>query len=409
MSRSPIHQATCVIAISFLAAAGIIGCTSGTSTEDARANADPRAVGFLLDAEQAFERGAFTLALALSDSAEVYAPELVDIHFFRGRVYTEMNQLEVSNAAYGVALDADPEYQGVRFNLGINQAREGKWREAIDWYVQEEAKFPSTSLYTELGRAYARLGEADSARWAYTEAIALDDSNTTAYMWMGQLEEEVGDLEKALQVSETALAMQPQNLDYQYIVGTLLFRLGRVDAAEPYLRAVADARAWHHGAQYNMGQILVRQDNEAEAEFYLTRADSAQQLQQRINEAQNAINREPDMLDRWLELAQVLRNGGKTQQAMEAYKVAVSLQPENLFLQANLAQLMMENGDLYDAERRYVSILRLDSTLADVWFNLGVLYANNGNAEGARSAWQRTQRLRPNHPAVRQYLRQLDT
>ncbi|GAB5521751.1 MAG: hypothetical protein RhofKO_40020 [Rhodothermales bacterium] len=408
MFRSSLHQAVSVFALALITTVAFIGCSGGTTTEEARANADPRAVTFLLEAEQAFERGAFTLALALSDSAEVYAPELADIHFFRGRIYTEINQLDVSNAAYKVALETDPEYQGARFNLGVNHAREGKLREAIDWYREEEAKYPSTGLYTELGRAYARLGEADSARWAFNEAVALDDSNTTAYMWMGQLEEEVGDLDQALKVSEKALAIQPTNLDYQYIVGTLLFRLNRIDEAEPYLRAVAEAREWHHGAQYNLGQVLVRQDNN-EAEFYLTRADSAQQLQQRINEAQNAINREPDTLERWLELADVLRGGGMTDRAVEAYKVAVSLQPENLFLQANLAQLMMQNGNLVDAERRYMSILRVDSTLADVWFNLGVLYANNGNPEGARNAWQRTQRLRPNHPVVAQYLRQLDS
>ena len=164
MFQSTLRQAASIVSLALLTTVAFIGCSGGTTTEEARANADPRAVTFLLEAEQAFDRGAFTLALALSDSAEVYAPELADIHFFRGRIYTEINQLDVSNAAYKVALETDPEYQGARFNLGVNHAREGKLREAIDWYRAEEAKFPSTGLYTELGRAYARLGEADSAR-----------------------------------------------------------------------------------------------------------------------------------------------------------------------------------------------------------------------------------------------------
>lgn len=389
----------------------VVGCTPEeelTITEQRRLTANPKAVAFLMDAQRAFERGAFNAALGLSDSAEVYEPDLADIHFLRGRVYTELNQLDIAELAYEAALEADPAYQGAHMNLAVNLLRRGKMRGAIDRFFQEEERYPTTGLYLELGRTFAKLGEPDSALWAYEQAIAVDDSNATAYMWMGQLYEEIGEMEKALETSRRGMRLRPENLDYRYIIGTQLYRTGELEEAASFLQTVAEARPWHHGAQYNYGQVLMRQGEETEAQHYLVRADSAQQLQQRINEAQNAINREPENLEYWERLAKELVQGGMVDRAIEAYKVAITIEPWNLYLQSNLANLILQSGDTVGATRRYRAILGIDSTLADVWLNLGVAYANGGQRSQAEQAWKRTLSLQPRHPTAQAYLARLD-
>ena len=395
------------VLLPLLLAAGLwAGCarTEGpTVTEQARLNADPRVGAFLIQAQQTYERGLYGLALALTDSAEVYAPDLADIHFLRGMIYTQLNQLDIARAAYETVLEHDPEYKGARYNA----FRRGKLRDAIDLYQAEKALEPTSGLLLELGQAYAKLGEPDSARMAYEEALALDSTNATVYMWMGQLYEERGDLDQALAYSRKGLTLRPDNADYRYIIGTLLNRTGHPDEALEYLEPVARARPWHHGAQYNLGQVLMRLGREREAGRYFARADSAQQMQQQINEAQNAINRAPDSLANWVDLGTLLRRSGQYDKAIEAYKVAVSMEPWNLHLQNNLAILMMESGDTEGAIRRYRAILSIDSTMADVWFNLGVALANEGMDEAARKAWQKTLAYRPGHPAARAYLARL--
>lgn len=393
-----------------LLALGLAACGGDetTITERKRQEADPRVGAFLIEGQRAFEEGAYAAALAFSDSAEALAPDLADVHFLRGIVYTQLNRLDVAQAAYETVLELDPDYRGARYNMALNAFRRGKLRDAIDLYQAERAHGESSDLMLELGRVYARLGEPDSAVWAYERAVALDSTNATAHMWLGQLYEELGEFDRALAASRTGLRLKPDDLDYRYIIGSQLFRTGAVEEARPYLAAVADAQPWHHGAQFNLGQVLMRLGEEDRAQTYFARADSAQQLQQKINEAQNAINRDPENLGHWVELAGLLRRAGQQDRAIEALEVAVSIDPFNLHLQNNLALMLAEDGRAARAIRRYHAILSLDSTMADVWFNLGVVYANDGQRGRARTAWRTTLRHAPNHPAAADYLRQLD-
>lgn len=379
-----------------------------TVTERLRAQLDPRVGTYIVNAQRAYEAGNYNLALAWTDSAEVAVPELADIHFLRGVIYTALNRLDIAKAAYETTIELDPEYKGARFNLGLNEFRRGRLREAVDLYKAEEGLGSTSALYHEMGRAYAQMGEADSAETAYLQALELDSTNATAVMWLGQLYEELGELEKAIDYSKRGLRLRPENEDYKYIIGSLLNRTGQSQEAYDMLKPVADARPWHHGAQFNLGQVLMAMGREDEAQGYFVRADSAQQLQQKINEAEQDINQSPDSLLAWTALSDLLRKAGQFDRAIEGYRVAVSLDPWNFYLQNNLAMLMMESGDLDGAARRFRAIVNIDSTLTDVWYNLGVAYANSGQYDQARDAWQRVARQQPGNAAVKENLARLE-
>ncbi len=373
----------------------------------------PRVARYMVEAEGAFYRGVYELALAYTDSAEAHMPELADLHFLRGKIYTQLNQLQVAQAAYQVVLEIDPEYAGARFNMGLNSFRRGKLRDAINFYLEEEREVgPTTALYHELGRAYAKIGVPDSAKAAYEQALSMDPEYTTTYMWLGQLLEETGDLEGALEMSLNGLKLRPDDLDYQYIVGTQYFRLDSAEAALPYLEPVAKERTWHHGAQFNLGQVHMRLGQEAEAEIYFARADEAQQLQQRVNEAQNAINNDPTSPANWIELGNRLRESKRYGRAIEAYKNGLTIQvPPGLalYMQTNLATLYMECGDLSEAARRFEAILRADPDLGVARLNLGIVYAQGGRFDEARATWRELLERAPQNTAAQSYLEQLDT
>ncbi len=390
--------------------ATLAGCSSRddlTRTEQRRLEVGPEVERFLAEAQRAYQNGRFLTALSMADSAERRAPDLADIHFLRGSVYTALNQYEMAEAAYEAALAADPEYPGAHMNLGINLVRNGALRAGLEEFEQEEAINPNSALYLEVGRTYAKLGAADSAEMAYEKSIELDSTNTTALMWVGQLYEETGDFEKALEYSRRGLALRPDDMDYQYIVGSQLFRTGQVEEAATYLRPVADERPWHHGAQYNMGQALIHMGEEEAAQEYLAQADSAQQLQQAINDAKDAINRNPDDIQNWIQLGEAHRNAHMYDRAIDAFKAAVSFDPKNLGLQMNLATVYLESGDAAEAVKRYRGIIEIDSTITDAWLNLGAAYGNAGEYDEARNAWDRVLEMDPGNRRARAYLAQL--
>ena len=392
----------------------LVGCNSEnagdalSATERMRQRLDPAVGEYMARSELAFREGNYNLALAFTDSAQVLAPELADVPFMRGRILSRINQIDAAQENFVQTLQLDPEYAGARYSMALNAFRGGYLREAIDLY-QEEAEITQTAgLFLELGKAYAKLGEADSARMAYERAIVEDSLNASVHMWYGQLLEETGDLEAALARSMKGLEIDPANLDYQYIIGTQYFRLGNNAEAQKYLRNVADQLPWHQGAQYNLGQVLMRQGESDRAAFYLARADSAQQLQQAQNEAQDRIDREPSNRDHWIELANIRMSTGDMEGALDAYSVALSIDPLNMSLQVNYANLLMASGQPEMAIRKYTAITNIDPSMIGAWLNLGAALANEGNLNAAKSAWEKALEYDPGNPQAEAYLKQLD-
>ena len=399
----------CMMAVAVLLA----GCVQEapqeplTRTDELRASLPLNVQRFMLQAETAWRQGNYLHALALTDSVEKYAPELADTYFLRGRIYTDLNQLEIANAAYSTALVADEQYRGAHMNIGINYFRRGQLRDAVGAFRREEAVMPNTHLYLEMGRTYAKLGMADSAQWSYEQAIAIDSTNTTAYMWLGQLHEEMGDFETAIAMSKRAVALRPESVDYRYVIGSQLLRMGEVEEAVAQLRTVVEERPWHHGAQYNLGQALMRLGEEAEAETHLALAEEAQQIQQEINEAHEAVNRDPSDVQNWLHLSEVHRKAGMYDRALDAYKRAIAIIPNDLRMHVNLASLMLESGDADGAIAQYRMVVDRDPSLADAWLNLGVAYGNAERYDEARQAWEMTIRLDPGNRSARNNLNML--
>ncbi len=377
-------------------------------TEQARLGAPPEVGKFMIKAQQSYENGHYNYALSMTDSAEAYAPNLADIHFIRGKIYTDMNQIEIANEAFKVTLEVDPAYPGANFSQGQNSFRRGQLREALGLFEKELEIGETTGIWRETGRIYAQLNEPDSAITAYTKAIELDSTNTAAIMWLGQLQEDAGDLELALETSKKGLAVQPDNPNYRYIIGSILNRLDRPEEAKEYLLGVAIERPWHHGAQYNLAQVLTQLGETEEADVYFAKAEKAQKHQQEINEAQTEINRDPTNLENWIELADLHRKSNQLDRAADAYRRAVALVPENLALQSNLAGVILEMGDPEEAMKRYQAIAKVNPNMAEVWVNMGVCMAQLGAKDQAISAWQRALRVDPRNKAAKTFLSRAD-
>ncbi len=376
-------------------------------TELVRRNTDPKAVQFLLNAQQAFETGYYSAALVLADSAAAYAPDLADIPFMRGRTLTALRQLDLATEAYEKTLEFDPEYPGVWFNMGNNAYMYGEPAEALALYRKERGVAETTDYLTQLGRAYADTGKPDSARWAYERAVAADSSSPTAYMWLGQLYEDAGDFAEALSYSEQGIALDPDNLNYAYVYGVQRLRNGDLEAAAEILTRVADGIPWHYPAHYNLGQALNGLGQAERGAQYLARADTLLSMQQEVEQWVERIKTQSTEPLLWVEYGEALRRSGRMEEAIEALTVAFSLRPQWLELQNNIANLYLSAGDTTSALGRYEALLEVAPDQPDVWLNLGTLHALAGDYAEARTAWETVLRHAPDHAEARYYLTQL--
>jgi Flp pilus assembly protein TadD len=99
---------------------------------------------------------------------------------------------------------------------------------------------------------------------------------------------------------------------------------GKSEEAVRYLEEVVEERPWHHGAHYKLGRGLAQAGRSYEAQRYLARADTLQQLQSDIVRQRELIHMTPDNPKHWLKLGNMLQRAGRQQEAESAFRVARS-------------------------------------------------------------------------------------
>lgn len=359
-----------------------------TRTEAMRRTLDPQVRAMLLEGDAAFQRGQYQQALAIADSVDLYEPELPDLHFFRGNVYLAMKQLDLAKSAFEKTVALDAQFQDAWLRIGDLELEQGRPGEAIKYYQKALAIEPTSVLYEKLGTVYAASGMADSAGIAYTKAIALDSTNTTAHLLYGQLLEKLGDYETALIHSHKALALRPGTPNYQFAVGAQLFRSGQLEEARSYLKKAADALPLHYPAQYNLGQVLLRLGASEEAQRYLARADSARILLKEITVLENAVARNPNHVEPWIRLGQLFQRAEMFERSAEMYNTALRITPGNSDAQIGLAKLSIAAGNTSDAIQRLKLVLFEDPARVEAQLDLGLAYAIMGQCDEAREAWE---------------------
>ena len=137
---------------------------------------NPKTNRFLLQGSDALKQHNFIQALSFADSAAKYAVEKADIHFFKGRVYSELGRFKEAEQAYMKALEATPSYRGVWNNLGNNAYRQQNFSQAIEYYMQEVSRNKAPIPLRAVGRAFVELGKTDSARTFFKKAIQQDNN-----------------------------------------------------------------------------------------------------------------------------------------------------------------------------------------------------------------------------------------
>ena len=253
------------------------------------------------------------------------AARLASKHFQRGRDFSKRQRFDKAEAAYRRALQLDSSFAAAWINLGNDAARQKQRRRAIRFYAKARKAYPAKASVL-IGRAYAALREADSARQAYEEALAADSAYAPAHLWLGQLLEDQGRLKEALRHTRRAHKLKPQSADYRYLLGAQLVQAGRVEEAIGHLERVAKRKPWHYGAEYNLGQALLQQGGRAkEAERHLARADSLRRLQNDIGQLRSMIHTQPKNPEYWKRLAAKLRQAGREEEAAQARRRARTL------------------------------------------------------------------------------------
>lgn len=159
-----------------------------------------------------------------------------------------------------------------------------------------------------------------------------------------------------------------------------LYNLGRVlqddprslaEAARFYLRAI-ELEPAHALAYGNLAVVLEQQGRRDEALAAVARA----------------IELRPSHGDFHYNRARLLDAGGAEDEAVAAYEQVLALDPINADAHVNLGAIHQRRGDLEAAERAYTAALAIDDRLTGALNNLGVLQASRGDLQAAIASFR---------------------
>jgi tetratricopeptide (TPR) repeat protein len=225
-------------------------------------------------------------------------------------------------------------------------------------------------LVASLGRRVPALPRAAAA------AVALSLAALAATTW-----QQIGTWRDSLTLYQHALSVTPRNPTIRFNLANELQRQGRnTEAISEYRRALEDAPS-HAGIHVNLANALRAEgDFEAAAHHYLA-----------------ALELDPDDKMAHVNLGSLLSAQGRLDEAESHYRHALRSSPEAGFAY-NLANLLRERGDLDGAIELYQQALAYRPGDARVHNNLGAALDLRGDAEAALRHFRRACELDPGNP-----------
>lgn len=190
-----------------------------------------------------FSLNRYEEVIALSGSADEYAPDNAFVQFFAGAAYLLTQHLE----------DAE------------------KWLERAT-LSPSQRNFRSV-IYSTLGDVKYDLDKWDEAVTAFETSLRLDRNNHTAlnnYAYYLSLRRE--NLDEALEMSRRAVAMEPQNAAYLDTIGWIYFKKGDFDNALEYIRRSVDTGDASAEVYEHLGDVYKARGESDNAKYWWQKA-----------------------------------------------------------------------------------------------------------------------------------------
>lgn len=294
-----------------------------------------------LAAGQRFEeQGELDKALCCYERATVLDQFLVEAHFRRGNVLSDLGRADDAVAAYDQALIGRPEWPECHFNRGNTLLR-------LDRYSQAKASCErATQLKPQFFDAWVSLGVAQ-------EALQLNSD--------------------AIQSYTTALRLCPNHPGANLNLADAFLALGRKDEAIACLRAVIDIEP----TQYRASAMLTA--------LYRDRGENA------ASEAvcRTALQHSPDSTDLLNELGMTLLRANRLDESACCFERVLALDPANVLALHNLGAAHQLLKNFSAAERAYRHALEIAPNNLAILSNLGLLLAEMGHVDEAIALFDR--------------------
>jgi len=211
-------------------------------------------------------------ALAAAQEARQRNPNLPEVHFALGSVYTATGRNAESVSEIKRALELSPNSDDGYLRLGRAYLATGQEQEGIAAYKKAVQLNPYYWWnHTRLGAAYYRLGKIDDAIREFKEQIQLNPANEDGYNNLGSAYLKKADGKKAIPQFEKAIEIHPTDGEYSNLA-TAYYQAGKYKEAIPIYQKALLLNPDQPDVVRNLGEAFARVGQEKEAQEQYERA-----------------------------------------------------------------------------------------------------------------------------------------
>ncbi|PHM10623.1 tetratricopeptide repeat protein [Nostoc sp. 'Peltigera malacea cyanobiont' DB3992] len=291
--------------------------------------------------------------------------------------------------------------------LAVQHHRAKRFTQAEEVYRQViEVNPKQLEAVYGLGMLAQQRGQHQNAEQFFRIALELQPEAGAIHNSLGFTLQQQGKLEEALTCYEKALEILPECLEVQLNLGNALYFQGKLPPQKQL-----------HYADLNQQFALIREQvgDFKIAELYYRHAIALQpdlvqaynylgevlQKQGRFNDAfksyEEAIKIQPDYPYTYHNLGHYYEQKGEFQEAIRAYEKALNIKPDLAITHNNLGNILKALNRFDAAIESYQQAIKIQPDLDYIYYNLGTLLSDHNKIEAAVQAFEQAVKVTPNY------------
>ena len=337
-----------------------------------------------------------------------------------GRLKIAAGNLEDAAAILSNMVRLYPNSYPAHLQLGIATLGLGRSRESMQHLETARRLAPqSTEANMLLAQIDAGQADLDGALIRLREYLASDPNNREAKLFLAETHRAKNQPAQAIALYQELLLNEPKNADLIHRIGLLHQLEGRAELAEQAFAQAAEADPRYFPAFEQLARLATERQQHERAHQILADfaarndpTDSFHQVsgivysgQGRLGAAEtsleNAIQANPQNIESYLLLAQILRNSGRETQAAERLQAAVAAVPSSIDARLLLSSVLDQLGRYEEAAAQLRQVIDLEPEQKTALSNLAYLLAERlGHLPQAFEVASQARRLYPGDPYI---------
>jgi len=291
------------------------------------------------------------------------------------RLYLKNDKLKEAKGLLLNNIECFPDYADASILLGWIELNMGNYKNTVE-YLEKVIDLGkgNTTVYANLSRAYANLGDSLKAEYCAKLAIWSNPKEIDGYLALVSLYMKAKQYDKAFRVMDDAEFFHPGKKVIYITKAQILFSAARYEDCVEVLNAGLK--------KYPKDEDLL--EFAGEVYFKLKDVDKAILMYERLIKLAPRNARYLNNLG--YHLAEL---GVRLDRALACTEQAIKLVPNSADFIDSYGWVLFKLGRLKEAEYQIRRAIIIDSTIAEIWEHLGDIYWASGKKREAKRVWKK--------------------